>query len=60
MNDGLVKINALVGASADVILAGAVDVDVKVDVNVLAGFVADLIVVSYIIASPSVITFQGC
>ena len=52
MNDGLVKINALVGASADVILAGAVDVDVKVDVHVLAGIVADLIIVSDIVVSP--------
>jgi hypothetical protein len=46
VNDGLVKINALAGVSADIILAGAVDADVKVTVSVLAAIVADLIVVS--------------
>ncbi|KAI0087912.1 hypothetical protein BDY19DRAFT_1049190 [Irpex rosettiformis] len=44
VNDGLIKVNALAGASVDVILAGAVDATVKVDVNVLAGIVADLVV----------------
>ncbi|KAI0695979.1 hypothetical protein BC835DRAFT_1305788 [Cytidiella melzeri] len=43
LNDGLVKINALAGASVDVILAGAVDGSVKVTVSVLAGIIADLV-----------------
>lgn len=46
VNDGLVKINALAGASVDVILASAVDVNVKLDVHAVASIVADLIVVS--------------
>lgn len=51
VNDGLVKVNALAGASVDVILASAVDVNVKLDVHAVASIVADLIVVSV----PSVI-----
>ncbi|KAI0338987.1 hypothetical protein BDW22DRAFT_1362327 [Trametopsis cervina] len=44
LNDGLVEVKALAGASADVILAGAVDASVKVTVSVLAKIVADLII----------------
>ncbi|KAI0753893.1 hypothetical protein BC629DRAFT_1554509 [Irpex lacteus] len=44
VNDGLVKVNALAGASVDVILASAVDVNVKLDVHAVASIVADLIV----------------